>query len=544
MKFPKRNNNNNQKNDDDFVRACRLALHKIPIKPNEDDGSGRMLMCARQCKKFGMSHAQSIKLLREYEAERPFPGSPVAEEWINKRLRDADVIHGEARDENWKPDSPSNDSMPWERVDPETGEDLPRIDPAVTDWQQLENEYMLLVDEAGGFLGDYCNYFLKHAVKPQPAYAIGGALALVSILIGRKITTTFNTSANLQCVLLGETGMGKEFARKMNSKILGEIAAWDLLGAERYASDKALMKELRDTPALLLQIDEFGRIMKSANNANSSHEANFVTLLLKLFEQSSNERFCHGRAAGDEQRVTVDRPWVTLLGTGTPKGMFSGMSEDMIFDGFLNRCLVIESTIERRMQLSGLNDPFPSSILGFASHWFRTDPDDPVKVTMHPEALATLMNLDETIYQMLRRSNHHRALIVRQSQKVRQVAVLKAVSDAGVGQFDPKVEVTDEAAKWAMRLVQNADKVLAKRVDTGFAVNRQQDLSNRLLEVIRQSGKKGISRTELIRRSQWCKATDRMDLIYDLLAGGLIFESQIETKTKPRTIYIESSFGG
>ncbi len=76
------------------------------------------------------------------------------------------------------------------------------------------------IRDAGGFISDVVEYNLSTAKKPQPIFAVAGALALTGSLIGRKFKDEFGTRPNVQIVSVGETTCGKDHARQINDNTL------------------------------------------------------------------------------------------------------------------------------------------------------------------------------------------------------------------------------------------------------------------------------------------------------------------------------------
>lgn len=95
-----------------YESAARRAMLKIEPKVDEKDGSGRLLMYCRQCKRFGIPVDRAIVLIRDVLESYPAP-----RQWSDKDIRarydQADVGVGEARDE----DSTGSDIPPWEKAE-------------------------------------------------------------------------------------------------------------------------------------------------------------------------------------------------------------------------------------------------------------------------------------------------------------------------------------------------------------------------------------------------------------------------------------------
>ena len=74
--------------------AAVAAMMRVPVPPQENDGSNRLLQVVRQCKRFGLNEDQTCHAVGLYETQRPFPrGWATAD--IARRWQDSDVAAGE-----------------------------------------------------------------------------------------------------------------------------------------------------------------------------------------------------------------------------------------------------------------------------------------------------------------------------------------------------------------------------------------------------------------------------------------------------------------
>lgn len=75
------------------------ACEKVEVPLQENDGSGRLMRYCRAAKRHGLSVAEAIQLVREFEAQNP-PPKEWAESKIKKCFAEAKVQSGEAYDDN------------------------------------------------------------------------------------------------------------------------------------------------------------------------------------------------------------------------------------------------------------------------------------------------------------------------------------------------------------------------------------------------------------------------------------------------------------
>ena len=138
-----------------------------------------------------------------------------------------------------------------------------------------------------GLLGDISRYNLETALYPQPQLALGGALALLATISGRKITDAFGTRPNCYILALGPSGCGKEHSRKVNKRLLRAAGGKALLGPERIGSHQGLISHLALTASKLFQIDEIHRLLETMSNPSKApHLYGIGTVLLTLYSAS------------------------------------------------------------------------------------------------------------------------------------------------------------------------------------------------------------------------------------------------------------------
>ena len=142
-----------------------------------------------------------------------------------------------------------------------------------------------------GFVGQVVQYSLATAHRPQPVLALWGALCLQATLCGRKICDPFGGRTNLYVMAMAGSGKGKNQPRVVNRRILAGAGLLDLEGPEDLASDSGLLAAVAHQPALLMQLDEVGRLLKSCASAGSqsSHLYNIDTLLLRLYSSAGED---------------------------------------------------------------------------------------------------------------------------------------------------------------------------------------------------------------------------------------------------------------
>jgi hypothetical protein len=477
-------------------------MAKIEVNPNETDGSRRLLAYARQCKKFGIVGSHAVRLIRQMAEQFPFPKN-WTDEQILKRIDQADVNPGESCDEQWKPHP-----MP-EFVEPESKPE--RIAPYDTEKRLVEFAF-----GCGGIIGDYIEHSLDTAKRPQPIYALAGAISLVSVLIGRKVRDEFGTRPNVQLICVGKTSSGKDHARCLNTEILSGTGNENLLAPEEFTSDSAVYRTLAEHPCRIFHLDEFGRFLQAAQNKNNGHMAGVVTAMMKVYTSAGSPSFRPKSYANkkDHPDMAIQWPHITLLATSTPEAVYEGIGSSMIDDGFLGRCLIFESSEQPRLHISP-EKAFPWNLRGFAEGW--RDNDDCFVLTTSDEALGVFAEYENKSHDLLVAGGKAAGLWGRFSQKARQLAIVDACSRCD--DCEPRT-IGEESAKWGCELVELVTHSMARIADEWLSRNLVEGNVQRVLRLIRDSQK--ISRNQLTRRTQWLRKQEREEIIDTLISSGQI----------------------
>jgi hypothetical protein len=138
-------------------------------------------------------------------------------------------------------------------------------------------------------------YYRKKTQPPtrdeSPAYLVGRA-AYVLILEG------FHSSA------------GKDWPRKLNTRILFEIGAAGCLG-ERFSSGEGIQDALYLSPSMLFQTDEIDGMLQSMSKSRDGRHENLMSTLLTMYS-SANSVYPMRRKAGKESPGSIDQPCLVV----------------------------------------------------------------------------------------------------------------------------------------------------------------------------------------------------------------------------------------
>lgn len=311
-----------------------------------------------------------------------------------------------------------------------------------------------------GFLSEVIDYNLAGAFRRQPILALGGALALLATITGRKVRDDAGTRTNLYILGVAASGSGKDRARVVNKELLFRANAQHLIGPESPASATGLVSAIHAQPALLLQWDEMGRLLSTLSGKYAGpHLANVSTVLMKMFTSSGSIYF--GDAYADSKKnTTINQPHAVLYGTTVPKNLFENLSADSISDGFMGRLLIFESETPSPDYQEPVEQD-PASIIELIKEWCEarggnlsgTNPEPTVYPTT--EGGRKIWNsLRERCLELERVSQENAPLWTRTVEKARKLALLHACSRGAL-------EVDAEDALWGRSLAMHMTERLS-----------------------------------------------------------------------------------
>ena len=382
-------------------------------------------------------------------------------------------------------------------------------------------------------------YNLSTATRPQPVLALAAGICLQAVLAARKVRDERGNRTNLYSVGVAPSGAGKDHARKVNKNILFAADMVGHEGNEDLASDAGLVTAVETEPAILFQIDEFGRFLRTIGDPKKApHLFNVLTALMKLY--SSADTIFRGKAYADAKRnKVVDQPCVSLYGTTVPEHFYESLTADSLSDGFIARLLVFEAITTPARQRAKAR-PIPAAIKEAAAWWgsfkppgnLQAEHPEPLVVEATPEAGAMFDALAATVDAELGKPDQAgRSLWARAEEKACRLALVYACS------ANAEAPVIDaDAARWACDLSEYLTRRMLYIAHEWVADGVFDARQKRVLRIVRKADGK-ISRSELCRRTQWLTQRERQEVIDNLLETGQIEQMTEETKTKPRVVY-------
>lgn len=495
----------------------------LPTDGTIPDGqrNATLASLAGSLRRIGLSQQAIEASLRETNAERCKP--PLNDEEVRK------IAWSVGR---YQPDQIATAvAEGWAQQDEETSHRAKLKDPG-----KIPEELL----NPGGFLGEIIEWNLSTAYKPQPELALAAALCLLSVITGRKVQDETGTRTNVYCLGVCESGGGKEHARKVNKSILRSAGLEKFIGPEGIGSHAGILSHLNVNPALLFQLDEFGRMLLTLNNPSKSpHLYNVITVLLKLY--SSSDTIFVGDAVADIKRVPqIDQPHAVVYGTSIPSNFLSSLEKSSLEDGFVGRLLVFTASNNDPDTQDTLRESTPEHLTEQAAWWGAYQPGgnlsginpQPRCLRYSPDAKALFREFDVVCRANAKNGGEGSRLWTRTVEKARKLALLHAVS----ADRDSD-EIGEESAEWGSWIAHHLSKRMEYLASDWVSENQYEASMKRITRLIKYAGSQGASLTEISRATQWLTSKARSEVLSNLELSGVIYQERTTTSGRPKLVY-------
>jgi hypothetical protein len=393
-----------------------------------------------------------------------------------------------------------------------------------------------------GFIEQVMAFTLANAPYPNVALAFCGAMALQSFLAGRKVCTPGDLRSNIYLLALASSGTGKEFPRKVNSRVLFEVGLVGALG-DKFASGEGIQDALVRSGAMLFQNDEMDGVLRQINLDRDNRRESIPNILLTLYT-SANDVYPIRVKAGQKEAIHIDQPHLTLFGTATPQYFYESLSQRMLANGFFARMIVIDVGKRGAGQTPGSARDVPESIVATARWWAEYRPGTGNLEDFHPqprvvpfepeaaEAVGQLQAMAEAEYDRAEEAKDEvaRTAWSRTCENAKKLALIYASSE---NREDPVIGLP--AVEWATAFAMHQTRRQLYLADTYVAENPFHAECLKLLRKLREAGGR-MARRQLMRAMR-CKAADFDQITSTLLQQGDIVPVEIPTKTKPAQGY-------
>jgi hypothetical protein len=397
-----------------------------------------------------------------------------------------------------------------------------------------------------GFVFEVMDLCLETAPYPNHVMAFCGALALQAFLAGRKVRDPGDNRTNLYLLGLAHSASGKDWPRKLNTRILLQIGADGSLG-ERFSSGEGIQDALYLSPSMLFQTDEIDGILQSMSKSRDGRHENLMSTLLTMYS-SANSVYPMRRKAGRESPGSIDQPCLVVFGTAIPNHYYEALSERMLTNGFFARMIIIECG-ERGKGKDAKVLKIPERVIATAKWWNDYSPTPGNLHTAHPEptivpqsaeAIAILADTRleaEAEYSKAESQNDSVGTTVwgRVNEQARKLALLYAISE---NHAEPIIGA--EAASWATTFVLHQTRRMLYMANSHANETEFAQRCHKVIEMLtkwsEQYGDLWMPFRDISRKLRWTRR-DHEDI-----RNALVDQERIETDSlvsggRPKAVY-------
>ena len=334
---------------------------------------------------------------------------------------------------------------------------------------------------------------------PNRILAFCSALAFLAFLTGRKITDERNNRGNIYLVALANSGTGKDHPRKVNMN----VAIQNDLGAciaESFGSGEGLEDAMFLHPSMLFEIDEFDTVFNSLKFAKDGRGESIMEKLLRFYGASNGVykmrklsiRNNDGTKTDDDRKIV--NPHLVILGTAIPKFFYSALSERVLANGLIARCMILDAGKRghgRKPSGESIPDAITRAIeiigkYGQSGNLTEINPA-PMLIPAAPDADVLLSKLNEKydcIYDRheAEQRNEAMAFWARVFEKVCKLSMLYAVSENPV-----KPVISVAGVRWAAAFVEHITDQMLFMVDAYSFENTFDEKCRKAVRYIREA---------------------------------------------------------
>lgn len=236
-----------------------------------------------------------------------------------------------------------------------------------------------------GHLRTVYDHAMTRAVKPRREFALATALAVGSVICGRRWRTAANNYSALSLLVIAETASGKDKIGEVAEELLLAAELPHKIGRTSYTSGSAVFSALVAQPCHMAVQDEVGQFLAGVRARSQSMERTAFEELMKI--SASPHRPYKGRQYSEAHmtdsqreftRQTVARPCLTWIGLTTPLVWENVVRETDIEGGFLNRMLTLYVSGDNRTpRIPDYSRPIDKALLQWMRDTAGDDTDTP-----------------------------------------------------------------------------------------------------------------------------------------------------------------------
>ena len=477
-----------------------------------------------------------------HEGRRNDSGASLVGQWIQEGLDQAQCYHRLAAWNKHNTPEPLEDSeirrIVWsiwkthKQNNPEAEPIQVAVDPVKLKQPAKQTGLPEHLHSVPGVLGSLVQWYMETAPAPHIDMAIQSALALGSVVLGRRYITTESNCTSLYFLTVAKSGTGKEYGKKAVEKVLEAAGLGDLIGGSGYTSPGAVFSELRDRPTHICIIDEFGKYLQACQASGNSQLQEAVTVLVEAFGRLDGvlrPRAYSTMGLTEKQRSESDRlkvvsPAITVYAMTTPRQFYSAIGDADIEAGMLGRFLVIESDAECQARRRGRArvEP-PMAVVRWAKNMRKKGgvfdvggvhdvAPKPTEMGFSDEAYDLIDDFEaETVKRRRQLADSGLDVLLARAVEI-SMRVAAIISSSKCSQ-----EIDAESMRWAIDYTSHSFNRLVSAVSERVTSSQFGAQRQTMLSAIVRAGERGLTSAELKRKFRNLKPREHAEIMRALV---------------------------
>ena len=401
-----------------------------------------------------------------------------------------------------------------------------------------------------GILNEISEWVEGFSFEPQPQITQFTALAIASTLCGRNYVSEGGNTSSLFLMVLGETGVGKNYAKTSTQNFFDDVGMTSLLSGSGNTSSGAVFTSLVQAPCHIQIVDEIGKQLQTARKQSNGMMAEAFSTLVECYSSTttmltpknySNMSDIVAGKGKDAKKIVIRSPAITLLGLATPAQVYDNLSTVEIEDGFLNRLIVCDVTLPQKPEQMTMPAPVPRHIAQWANLIRNPSANSltslsGIEMGYDIKPIHTTVKFDTGVKEIFmgyrrelkeRESNGEFALpdmTRRWNENAMRLATCMAVCENALEPL-----ITPELAQWSIMFVEYYGNEFMLNAATKVSDSDFHKLYLAIIELVLQSEDKGLTERELSRKSRLYASTAPAQR--DQALGALAREGRIQSLT-------------
>ncbi|MPX14688.1 DUF3987 domain-containing protein [Moraxella catarrhalis] len=403
--------------------------------------------------------------------------------------------------------------------------------------------------ELDAMLTDYIDSYARRA---HIEITTAAKIALLATLGSRRFLSDQGNTTNLYMMVLAETGVGKDYAKKAILNLLSECHFIELIAGGGSTSQGAIFSSLEESPAQIQIMDEIGKYLQAVKRQFSGQMAEGIKTLTEAYSSAtsvliSKNYSTKGQKGNPKSTTIIQQPAITILGLATPGQVYENLSTVEIEDGFLNRFIIVNISEDGRGQKKKVM-PSPADeqlidwckairtgIKGGNLRPYMQDRFDQradfQTVTMDDVATEMFEAWEDNLEAKERNGELKMADMTRRwvENAMRLATLFAVVNGSKTGEYN----ITPEMASWAILYTGYYGEYAIKCIDTKVADSHFHRLTLEMVELVKRSPPdKGMTERDLATYSRLYASSPpvmREQVAKAKISEGVLLKVQFKT---------------